>query len=416
LKHMVYFLILVSVLMLPAEGGAESNSGLLRLPYPKEFEGYRPKALLATADGFLLGGEALRPGTGWDISFIRLSLQLILKEQKLLAGDRTDDLVGIRALDSGYVFLANTSSRTGVLRALYGIQDMNLLRLNRKGEVLWSAVLGGGGLNQAKEVVVNEGNGAVTVLGSVNRVGGAIPKTHGDLDVTGIVARYNQSGQLQWVTVLGGEGDDIPGNLVVDGERTWVLYSGWSRRDRWHMYLVQLDGAGKEVRRIECGGRALAADLARLDDGDLLLLGTTDSEDDRYGKPRGKTDILLMRISERGRVRWQKRFGGSEDDLAHSLLIGQGGECWVLGTTWSGDGDVGRHMGGSDIWLLRVGSKGELLDSQVYGTADDDMPLQILQGMKRPLVLGATRVSDDLAEPFLIVPSGSDDSARSTWH
>ncbi|MGD0728273.1 MAG: hypothetical protein ABSB63_22380, partial [Spirochaetia bacterium] len=145
-------------------------------------------------------------------------------------------------------------------------------------------------------------------------------------------------------------------------------------------------------------------------------LGTTDSEDDRYGKPRGKTDILLMRISERGRVRWQKRFGGSEDDLAHSLLIGQGGECWVLGTTWSGDGDVGRHMGGSDIWLLRVGSKGELLDSQVYGTADDDMPLQILQGMKRPLVLGATRVSDDLAEPFLIVPSGSDDSARSTWH
>ena len=204
------------------------------------------------------------------------------------------------------------------------------------------------------------------------------------------------------------------GSLVVAGGKTWVLYSGWTRRDRWQMYLVLLDGAGKEIRRSEYGirGSILSAGLARLDNGDLLMLGTTDSEDDRYGRPRGKTDIVLMRASESGRVLWSARFGGSEDDLAHSILADQGGESWVLGMTQSSDGDVHQHLGGWDILLLHVGSKGELLDSRTYGTANDDMPVQILQGMQGSLVLGATRISENLSEPFLILPSASADSGR----
>ena len=411
-------------------GGAEPNAGLqghqlgwgrvvapVGLPYPKEYKGYRPKGLLVTVDGFLLCGEVLLPATGWQLILTQLSPQLIPGRQLVLGGDRTNEIVGVRGLDSGYVLLANTTSKSGVLRVQYGIQDMNLLRLNPKGEVLWSAALGGTGLNQGKDVVVNdESSGAVTVLGSVNQGGGAIPRTYGDLNV--IVARYKQSGELQWVTVLGGPTDDIPGGLVISEERTWVVYSSWSRGNHWQMYLVELDSAGKEVRRNEYGGQGseIAAGLAKLADGDLLLLGSTDSTDDRYGKPRGKIDILLMRISERGKVRWQKRFGGSEDDLAQSLLVGQNGDCWVLGTTWSGDGDVPRHIGGSDVWLLRVGSKGELLDSRTYGTADDDVPLQILQGAMGPLALGATRISDDLAKPFLIVPYALDKAARNNWH
>ena len=401
--------VLICALVFTIGAYAEPDLKLVRVPYPKGVQGYRPKGFVAVADGFLLGGEVMRAGTGWDVSLTKVSPQLVPGQQMVLAGDRTDDLVGVRVLNSGYILLANTSSRRGDLRARYGIQDMNLLRVNREGEILWSADLGGTGLNQAIDLVVDESNGAVTALGWVNQGGGAVPKTYGELDV--VVGRYDKSGGLQWVTVLGAKGDDLMGSLVVAGERTWVLYSGWSRRDRWQMYLVQLDAMGREVRRNEFGGRGseLSADLVRLDDGDLLLLGTTDTDDRRYGEPHGKTDILLMQVSERGNIRWQARFGGSETDLAHSLVAGQGGEYWVLGMTQSGDGDMPRHLGGNDVVLLRVGSKGELLDSHTYGTADEDVPLQIVMrpGTRWPTILGAVRISENLSDPFLILEGRS---------
>ena len=170
------------------------------------------------------------------------------------------------------------------------------------------------------------------------------------------------------------------------------------------MSLVQLDDTGKILwkKRYGTRGSELATGITRLEGGDLLLLGTTETEEDSYGASKGKTDIILLRISERGKILWRARFGGSETELAYDITAEKKDVYWIFGSTQSKDGDVGKHLGGSDILLLKVTGQGLLLDSQTYGTYEEEYPVQLLVGKEQLSALAATRVSENLSIPFLI--------------
>jgi predicted secreted protein len=92
----------------------------------------------------------------------------------------------------------------------------------------------------------------------------------------------------------------------------------------------------------------------------------------------GGTDVWLIKVSQRlnvfpglgsyyqDSVDWRKTYGGSQDDIAKSVIQSSDGNLVLAGQTKS------YGSGGFDVFLLKVDADGNLLWNRTYGGALDD--------------------------------------------
>jgi hypothetical protein len=71
-------------------------------------------------------------------------------------------------------------------------------------------------------------------------------------------------------------------------------------------------------------------------------------------------------ISSDEKLRWNKTFGGSNDDYLHSLIQTDDGGYVITGETSS------YGTGKADIWIIKLDSKGNKLWDKIFGGVDDD--------------------------------------------
>jgi hypothetical protein len=211
-------------------------------------------------------------------------------------------------------------------------------------------------------------------------------------------------GELDWVTTVGSSDDDMMGSILCERENLYVAYHSWVKGRNWDIKLVTLDRHGKIVEERSYGGRGseLVHKVIKTGDGNFVLLGSTDSIDPEIKESQGKIDLWVLKITPQGKVLWEARFGGSENELGRDIVMGKDGTYWVLGSSESRDGDIHGHIGGWDICIFRLANDGQLLSSETYGTLDDDQPVQILPTPDHLLFLSSTKKSDTFSEPFLI--------------
>lgn len=95
-------------------------------------------------------------------------------------------------------------------------------------------------------------------------------------------------------------------------------------------------------------------------DGGFVLAGYTYS----FGT---SADFWLVKTDCYGNIEWNKTYGGPGSDMAHSVTQTRDGGYALLGTTDS------FGAGGSDFWLAKTDSSGNMLWNRTYGgTGDDD--------------------------------------------
>lgn len=143
---------------------------------------------------------------------------------------------------------------------------------------------------------------------------------------------------------------------------------------------------------IELGGDGLTspAAMATSMHGGIFIVGDTDSEDGVLGKSLGGTDGFILRVAENGAILWEKRLGGSMDDAFTTVVEMPDGGCLALGTTLSADGDARSSRGGSDAWLVRLDAQGEVLFSKCLGGSLDD-ELTVLQVTEEGMIFTCGR-------------------------
>jgi hypothetical protein len=89
-----------------------------------------------------------------------------------------------------------------------------------------------------------------------------------------------------------------------------------------------------------------------------IILGETES----YGA--GKDDIWLVKTDNLGNKKWDKTFGGSENDYCASIHETSDLGFIVLGSTYDGDD--------YDVWLIKTDSSGNLEWQNLFGTNKTD--------------------------------------------
>lgn len=121
------------------------------------------------------------------------------------------------------------------------------------------------------------------------------------------------------------------------------------------IYLFVVDGAGDVIwsRTIGGPGIEVAADMLVLDDGGLLIAGTTTS------MGTGGYDGHLVRTDAEGAVLWQRTYGGADWDFLHDIRSNGADEFLLTGQTFS------FGPTGGNAWILRVDDEGDELWSDV---------------------------------------------------
>lgn len=131
-------------------------------------------------------------------------------------------------------------------------------------------------------------------------------------------------------------------------------------------------------------------------DGGYILGGSSDSSKghDKTSEGFGGLDYWILKLNPLGEIEWQKTYGGSEDDQLTAIAQTEDGGFWVAGTTSSAVSGNKKSVsiGNEDIWVLRLDKKGTLLWERTLG------------GLRKDTCKGMTQTSEGL---WLVAHSNS---------
>lgn len=165
----------------------------------------------------------------------------------------------------------------------------------------------------------------------------------------------------------------------------WLGGCAWGQLAFWQYYL---------------GGSAYDKGRALLyqPDGTLVVGGETRSVNGLgMGNHSSAYDLVLFKYSTQGKRFWQATLGGSRDEFLGQAINTQDGGFLVVGTTHSADGDVGTNHGGSDLWVVKLDSRGRTAWTRVLGGRGDELGTAALQLADGDYLIGGESGSIDMA-------------------
>jgi hypothetical protein len=119
--------------------------------------------------------------------------------------------------------------------------------------------------------------------------------------------------------------------------------------------------------------------MCKTNDGGFIISGSTESNDGYISGNHGGSDCWIIKLDINCNIEWQKCFGGSEDESAIKI-IQTSDDCYVFtGVGCSEDGDLTHNSGGSDIWVVKLNSIGEIVWQKSIGGPFTDIGWDVIE-------------------------------------
>lgn len=122
-----------------------------------------------------------------------------------------------------------------------------------------------------------------------------------------------------------------------------------------------------------------AHSIQQTSDGGYIVSGYTGSTDGDVTGHQGAWDYWVIRLDSSGNLIWQKALGGSDIDYARSIQQTADGGFIVAGLTSSNDGDVTGAYYSGDFWLVKLNASGDLQWQKVLGGGSLDFAYSVQQ-------------------------------------
>jgi len=251
--------------------------------------------------------------------------------------------------------------------------------------VLWERTLGGDQWDVGRKLAFTP-DGGMVVAGTSNSVSATTSAVLGGTDVW--VVRLDAYGVPLWHRNFGGSGDELAVHVeVLDDGRIVVLGSTSSLNGDLGVplanadhFLLTLDPNGDPLfaQRFSAGptGTTDIAQWVRLPDGTYAGVGG------KLVYPTAgpvNADVMALRISPTGTVLWVQTYGGTGYDSGISIAASGNGKLTAVGITRSNKGDVTDYMGMGDGWLLEISPNGDLVSQRTLGGAFSDQLTGVVQ-------------------------------------
>jgi len=303
----------------------------------------------------------------------------------------------IQTQDGGFAVFGNTKSNDGdITDKIYEGSDLWLLKFNADAELEWSKTYGGSGDDRGHSLVQTT-DGGYMLLGYSKSSDGIASNNQGQHD--NWIIRVDDLGVFMWERSFGFLGHDHAYNIIQTSDGGF-LFNGFldvtasngagnkaddkssSRHGVGEFWCHKIDAQGALEWRNYFGGTSndRSYDSVELENGNFVLVGTSESADVDITNPKGSYDIWVVTLDSKGQLLWEKSFGGTQVDRANAVLEDQNGNIVVFGNSFSSDGDISYSKGSSDFWIITLDFNGELLSEASFGGSDFDLGRGLTKG------------------------------------
>ncbi len=229
------------------------------------------------------------------------------------------------------------------------------------------------------------------------------------------IVKINAQGIKQWDKRFGGTTSDVFAILQKTPDGGYILggtsvsdiggdktQSSWSSsNDYW---IVKIDSLGNKQWDKRFGGTRedYLTTLILTNDGGYLLGGYTysgiggDKTEANWDNTFNTTDYWVVKVDSVGNKQWDKRFGGTQTDMATGLLQTTDGGYMIGGYSASGmNGDKSQSnwSGASDYWIVKIDGLGTKQWDKRFGGIKEDAMFALRETRDGGYLLGGHSLS-----------------------
>jgi hypothetical protein len=275
-------------------------------------------ALLQTSDqGYLItgvldvtasGGEgnsnrSQQRHAGGDYWVIKTDPTGHLEWSRYFGGNFTDTPEQILpTADQGFIIAGGSDSSDTDISNNLGTYDFWVIRISGSGDLLWERSFGGSEIDEAFAMVPAP-DGNFFVAGTTRSNDLMIGNNKGAADIW--LIKISPDGELIWENTYGGSNFDT------------------------------------------------ALDMKLASDG-LLICGSSRSADGDLSQNKGQNDLWIMKLNFEGAMQWERSLGGTNIDFGYSACALNDGNIIAVGDTSSNDGDIPINKGFTDLLIVEI--------------------------------------------------------------
>jgi len=310
---------------------------------------------------------------------VLLFSQPAMQWQKCLGG-MVDDYAthSIQTSDGSYVIVGAAYSSDGDVSVNYGDTDYWIVKLDGNGNLLWQKTYGGSGTDQPN-YIAESSDGGFLILGASSSLDGDVSFSYGNFDVW--LIKLDVDGNLLWEKSYGGSDSD-QGNCVIESSDLGIVITGFSYSSDGNLtvnngledfWTVKTDNSGNILWQVSNGGSQtdIANSVVQASDGTYLVFGYTNSTDGDISSNLGSYDYWLLNLDTDGSLLWEKTYGGTSDDWGNSVRV-SATDIFITGSSPSADGQVTGAHGSYDTWTCKLDNAGNISWESNYGSSGDD--------------------------------------------
>jgi Zn-dependent protease len=287
-----------------------------------------------TSDGgFIICGATSNATTGtYDLWLIKVDLNGIEEWNKQYGfGVRGAGFDAIQTSDGGYAAIGYKQKAVGA------DDDVNLLKTDADGNIIWERTYGGTGADWGK-VVIQTSDGGFGISGWTKSFGGT---------TRGYLIKTDASGTLEWEKDLGGSGLTYGYGIAETSEGGLILcgYTNSIGNGANDTYVACTGAAGNLLWEKAYGGSGeeSGGSVFVLEDG-LVIGGHSASFDPVYNK------IFLVRTDLEGNVLWSGAYGPDVNVSGSIGALTSEDDMLIVGNTNQ------YNSGIDDVYVLRIGN------------------------------------------------------------
>jgi hypothetical protein len=327
---------------------------------------------------------------------------------KTFGGNLDDRGYSITATsDEGYVLTGYTGSNDGDFKGTNRSgSDIFVIKLDSRGDVQWSKTFGGSSNDWGTSITTTPDGGYALCGVTYSNDGDFEGMNKGEEDI--FVIKLDSRGDVQWSKTFGGSSNDWGTSITTAPDGGYVLsgetysndgdFKGMNKGGLDHI-VIKLDSRGDVQWSKTFGGSSddWGNSISTAPDGGYVLSGVTYSNDgDFEGMKKGLSDIIIIKLDSRGDILWKKMYGGSSYEWHYSINTTLDGGYVLTGLSQSNDGDFeGMNKGEEDIFVIKLDSRGDVQWSKTFGGSSYDVGRSITISPDEGCVLTGETMSSD---------------------
>ncbi|MFH2141026.1 MAG: T9SS type A sorting domain-containing protein [Bacteroidota bacterium] len=329
--------------------------------------------------------------------------QIYTQWQDCIGGIGSDHGESVIQINSNHYIIAGmTNSIDGDFNENNGDSDAFVAMLDSSRNIVWQNCYGGSNSETIRKIIQTN-DGGFACFGYTESNDFDVSGNHGELDFW--LIKINSNGNLEWQKCYGGSDNEHSYSIIQTNDNGYLLvgdtysYDGDAIDNNGFQdcFLVKTDSMGN-IEWNHCyggtdGDKACAV-IQTYDNGYLISGGSSSNDIDVSGN-HGGSDLWVFKIDSVGNLNWQKCYGGSEGDGAYDMQQINNNEIVIAGVTNSNDGDVTGHHGLSDYWIISIDTIGCLNWQKCYGGSHPDGLLSFYYTSNKEFILAGGSYSSD---------------------